>query len=325
MRMAERGHVAAVATPWQAGAAADEGQGKVELHRIRQQGRATTGLARKPKQQHQPPFPDPVSIWQLRRLINRFRPDIIHSYGWISFSVAVAMGCRRIPLLVTARDYGYFCATRTLVRKGMPCSGPAPVKCLACAGDYYGTPKGWAAAAGVALSRPLLERKMTGLHSISSYVHKVTSEHLRRRDLVEAVIPSFQDYGSEADTDATDVANWLERLPVGPFIPYVGAFRRVKGLEILFAAYRRLDSPPPLVLLGTYERDSPLEFPAEATILTDAPHAVVMSAWEKAMFGVMPSLWPEPLGVTVAEAMSCGKPVIGTRLGGHADMLDETS
>ena len=52
-------------------------------------------------------------------------------------------------MLVSARDYGYFCATRTLLRKGEPCSGPAPLKCLACAGDYYGRPKGWVAAAGV--------------------------------------------------------------------------------------------------------------------------------------------------------------------------------
>jgi len=85
---------------------------------------------------------------------------------------------KAIPLLVSARDYSYFCATRTLMRKGAPCSGPAPVKCLLCAGDYYGAPKGWITAVGVALSRPLLVRKMSGLHSISAYVDDVTRRFL---------------------------------------------------------------------------------------------------------------------------------------------------
>jgi glycosyltransferase involved in cell wall biosynthesis len=92
---------------------------------------------------------------------------------------------------------------------------------------------------------------------------------------------------------------------------------------VLFDAYRKLDSPPPLVLIGTHERDSPADFPPEAIVLADMPHEAVMAAWERAMFGVMPSLWPEPLGATVAEAMSRGRPVVGTRLGGHADMIDE--
>jgi glycosyltransferase involved in cell wall biosynthesis len=37
----------------------------------------------------------------------------------------------------------------------------------------------------------------------------------------------------------------------------------------------------------------------------------------------MPSLWPEPFGATVAEAMNRGKPVIGTTLGGHVDMIGD--
>jgi hypothetical protein len=50
--------------------------------------------------------------------------------------VAAALGRRKIPLLVSGRDHGYFCATRTLLRKEEPCDGPGPLKCLACAGDY---------------------------------------------------------------------------------------------------------------------------------------------------------------------------------------------
>jgi glycosyltransferase involved in cell wall biosynthesis len=322
--MAERGHEVMVATPWHGGLPAAEEDGGVSVRRVRQLRTVFPSLIRDTKQRHQPPFPDPVTVAGLRKLIADFEPEIIHAYGWLAFSVAIALGRKQVPMLVSARDYGYFCATRTLLHKGEPCSGPAPIKCLSCAGDYYGRPKGWLAAAGVALSKPVLARKMTGLHSVSSYVHDVTVEHMStpRDDLVELTIPSFQEAPSR---EGIDLDAWLARLPPEPFILFVGAFRRVKGLETLFDAYRRLDSPPPLVLLGTYERDSPPDFPPEATVLADVPNAVVMAAWDRAMFGVMPSLWPEPLGATVAEGMSRGRPVIGTEPGGHADMLTDSA
>jgi glycosyltransferase involved in cell wall biosynthesis len=46
-----------------------------------------------------------------------------------------------------------------------------------------------------------------------------------------------------------------------------------------------------------------------------------MEAWERALFGVTPSLWPEPFGSVVHEGMSRGKPIIGTDHGGHTDMI----
>jgi glycosyltransferase involved in cell wall biosynthesis len=326
--MAERGHEVVVATPWHGGLPVVEEENGVTVHRMRQLRTAFSCLVRDQNQRHQPPFPDPVTVFGLRRLIADFEPEIVHAYGWFAFSVAAALGRRRIPLLISARDYGYFCATRTLLRKGqIPCSGPAPLKCLACAGDYYGTGKGWLATAGVYLSKPLLARKMTGLHSVSSYVQDVTVRNLGlpgpgEDGLVEVTIPSFQEVPS---SEGVDLDQWQARLPQEPFILFVGAFRRVKGLETLFDAYRRLSSPPPLVLMGTFERDSPSDFPADSIVLTDVPNAAVMAAWERAMFGVMPSLWPEPLGATVAEGMSRGKPVIGTKPGGHADMLTEST
>ena len=78
-------------------------------------------------------------------------------------------------------------------------------------------------------------------------------------------IPSFQAEPPRgpARRSPTSTPGWLA-CPSEPFILFVGAFRKVKGLETLFEAYRRLTDPPPLVLMGTFERDSPTDFPPEA-------------------------------------------------------------
>src|SRR6266542_775973 len=139
-RLGERGHEIAVATAWQNGIPAYQEDRGIRIDRLRQL-RTVRGLARRRWQPHQPPFPDPVTPVALRRVIRRFKPDIVHSYGWISYSVAAALIGRDTPLLITARDYGYGCANRTLMRDGQDCSGPALGKCLACAGRHYGRPK----------------------------------------------------------------------------------------------------------------------------------------------------------------------------------------
>lgn len=318
-----RGHDVTVAVPRQRGLPNVEVECGVTVYRVPQLRSLFASSSGPLRQRHQPPFPDPLSVWALRRIVRRTRPEVVHSYGWMALSAAAALLGNDTPLLLTARDYGSFCATRTLVRDDEPCSGPAFGKCLRCAGHYYGFPKGFVATTGVALGRPLLRRKLGGLHSISTYVHDAMSDHLldgHRSSALEVTIPSFS-VADDASTDDPALHECLDKLPTDPFILFVGAFRKVKGLETLFAAYRQLRVRPPLVLIGTYERDSPRDFPPDATILTDVPHAAVLAAWRRALFGVTPSLWPEPLGAVVFEGMSRGKAMIGTTPGGHTDMI----
>ena len=335
--LSDRGHDVSVGTPWSRGLPWTEDEDGVTIRRLRQLRTAVPALVRYREQRYQPPFPDPVTVWGLRRMLRSVRPDIVHAHGWIAFSAAAALVGRRMPFLVSAHDYGYFCATRDLLRDGKAlCAGPGPVKCVACSARHFGAPRGVVTAVSVAVSRRLLVRKITGLHSVSSFVHEAMMRHLLDADagadsqgLVTATIPSFQapDLQDEAPVDDPHVAALLSRLPAEPFILFVGAFRRVKGLETLFAAYERLADPPPLVLIGTHtnERDTPKVFPSHALVLENVPHAGVMAAWDRALIGVLPSLWPEPFGLSVLEPMTRGKPVIGTRPGGHADIVDEGS
>jgi glycosyltransferase involved in cell wall biosynthesis len=315
--LARRGHEVSVATVWQDTLPAHEQDEGVDVYRLRQL-RSAPLVRGKARRRYQPPFPDPVSVVELRRLIRRIRPDVVHSAGWFSFSTAAALRGSSIPLLASARDYGFSCANTTLVHEGTLCSGPSLRKCLSCAGDYYSGPRGWMAAAGVLTSRELLRRRITALHSVSAFV-----EDMMERDFLDGtrpvlnVIPSFR-----VEDPAHPDAAVLDALPAERFILFVGAFRRVKGIAVLLEAYARLASAPPLVLIGTPERDSP-PIPAGVTTIDGLPHWAVLAAWERSLFGVMPSLSPEPFGSVIHEAMSRGRAVIGTRPGGHSDMIED--
>ena len=318
-----RGHHVVVATVWQDRVEAREADDGVPVRRLKQL-RTVAPLVRGPaRRRHQPPFPDPVTVLELRRLLDRFRPDVVHAAGWFAYSCAAALLGRDTPLVVSARDYGFSCANTTLMRRDRLCSGPGLGKCTVCAGAHYGVPRGWVAAACVLGFRPLIKRKTTVLHSVSQYVDMVM-----RRDLMDGdalartpleVIPSFRFEDAAPANGAGDV---LRGLPERPFILFVGALRSVKGIDTLLTAYRRLADPPPLVLLGTRETDTPRDLPRDVVVIEGLPNWAVLEAWDRSLFGVLPSRWPEPFGSVVHEAMSRGKTVVGTTPGGHVDMIE---
>src|SRR5260221_1131045 len=157
------GHRVGVASVWHVGLPGSESDNGVEVYRFKQIATAVPGVTN-PRQRHHPPFPDPVTTLGLRHLINTFKPDVVHSHGWISYSAALALMGKKIPLLISARDYGYSCATRTLLYNDQLCTGSELYKCLTVASDFYGVPKGPTAVLGV-LPRPLRpQHKLSVIH-----------------------------------------------------------------------------------------------------------------------------------------------------------------
>jgi glycosyltransferase involved in cell wall biosynthesis len=198
-------------------------------------------------------------------------------------------------------------------------------KCIQCAARTYGAGKAAVAVPAVFASRRLLRHKASGVHSISSFVASLMRKHFLPPDnhsaTVDVTIPSFLDPTDAKPVKTTERLAFLQSLPAEPYILFVGALQAHKGLLTLLEAYQRLSAPPPLLLIGTAWPDTPRQFPPNVTALTDVPHDHVMLAWERCLFGVAPSIWPEPLGGVVFEAMSKGKAMIGTTPGGHTDMI----
>jgi len=328
-QLVERGYHVSVATAWQHALPEQENDGEIRVFRIRDLTSRMPWLSSDPHRHTPPPFPDPEGVWRFRRLLYKIRPDIVYAYGWLTYSCTAALLGMKTPLVIAARDYGNICALRTLVRHGQVCDGPMPGKCLECATSFYGAPKGIVAVAGVLGGRKLLQRKMRALQSCSGFVQKLMHRYLLTRHtegtrpnsgkMPDRVIPDFREDTDEGPPDEAI----LNCLPAEPFILFVGALRLIKGLVPLIAAYKSLDTPPPLVLIGTRSPDTPHSFPPGVTVLYDVPHATVMAAWERALFGVAPSLLPEPLGNVIHEGMSKGKAMIGTTPGGHAEMITE--
>jgi glycosyltransferase involved in cell wall biosynthesis len=60
---------------------------------------------------------------------------------------------------------------------------------------------------------------------------------------------------------------------------------------------------------------------AKVFVFNDWPHSAVMQAWQRCGVALAPSVWGEPFGLVVLEAMAARRPVIASRTGGISDVI----
>jgi glycosyltransferase involved in cell wall biosynthesis len=206
-----------------------------------------------------------------------------------------------------------------LLHDGEPCLGPAPIKCLQCAAAYYGAGKGIGIALAHQLTHPAEQHLVDTFVCVSEAV--AIGNGLVRSRLPYRVIPNF--IQNDPEVRPANAEALLAQLPEEPFLLFVGAFAAHKGVDVLLRAYAGLSGAPPLVMIGYTSGQVPPNLPPHVYAFPNWPHPVVMEAWERSLFGLAPSVWSEPFGMVLLEAMGTSRPMIASRVGGMVDIVKD--
>jgi glycosyltransferase involved in cell wall biosynthesis len=271
-----------------------------------------------------PPFPDPVVAREIKRIIERNPPDIVHAHNWMIYSYLAFKKPEDPPVLWMQHDYSLVCPKKTLLyfRGDGVCPGPSLQNCLRCSAPQYGWPKGTAVTLGLRGSNATLLNRVDKVVANSQAVATIVEENLLPPHSVE-VVGNFIDPANE-ETNDTPRPSYLPEQD--GYILFVGALGRHKGIYELLSAYRTLgEGAPPLVFLGIPQLDTPTDWPPGVIVRENVPHAEVMVAWKHCGFGVVPSLCPEAFGKVAVEAGAMGKAVIASKTGGLADLVQHES
>jgi glycosyltransferase involved in cell wall biosynthesis len=247
---------------------------------------------------------DPRLVRRLARVIDDFRPDVVntHSLSELTPLIWPMIRKRGIPLVHSLHDFTSMCTNGSLFHDGHICDGSSK-KCRAFSYLHRRCQCAVDAVAGV--GRDIVER-----HVRAGFFTQVPEN--RRTVIWNAISPP---------------ASPQPRLPRAPGEPlvfgYLGRIEAAKGADLLIEALRLLPSQGwRLVIAGrapdgieAYRQKAtglPVEFPG----YVEADH---FFAGIDCL--IVPPLWPEAFGRTVAEAILRGVPVIGANLAGIGEQI----
>jgi glycogen(starch) synthase len=238
-----------------------------------------------------------VAAREVHRALRDIDPDIVHTnctYGFSPF-VALARPSRRAKIVHTPRDYYLFCWRASMFRADRACTKP----CLSCS------------ALTMTRRRGLAE--IDALLFISKYSQMT---HLR-------LMPQL------ARLNQTVVYN-----PVSPVVRqassihdsytlgFLGTLSGAKGVQLFVEAINRDTSLRGVVAgLGDAAFVSSLHAMSDSGRIEFIGFASPSQLFARIDALVVPSIWDEPFGRVIVEAMGYGLPVIGAKRGGIPELI----
>lgn len=261
------------------------------------------------------------SIWSTQtlhdidRLVARFRPDVLHVHNTvarISPAIFHAAARHRLPTVMTLHNFRLLCPQGLLLRDGRPCEdcvGHLPWR-----GVVHGCYRGSRVQTAVLAASDLLHRGVgTWQRHVDRFI--VLNDFCRDR---------FVAGGLPADKLRTK-PNFVD-LPPPPEAPrqgllFVGRLAPEKGVAVLAQALQQAPLAEPLRAAGEGPLQALLESAPGVQLLGPQPAAQVYGLMAGARALVLPSICYENFPRTLVEAYARGLPVIASRLGALATLV----
>jgi glycosyltransferase involved in cell wall biosynthesis len=270
------------------------------------------------------------TVWSRRSysritdILLQSRPSVVHFHNtFVRISPAAYYACQRlgVPVVQTLHNYRILCPNGFFFRDNKVCED-----CLGKTPPWPGVQhacyrESSAQTAVVATMLTLHRMMKTWSTQIDTYI--ALSEFARQKFIVgglpaEKIVvnPNFVFHDPGAVQNA------------GRYALFVGRLSPEKGVMTLLRAWRLLRGLP-LKIVG----DGPLGDQVRTFIEHEKLDQVELLGWKQAeaiwslmkeaQFLVFPSTYYETFGMSMIEAFACGKPVITSRLGAMAEIVEE--
>src|SRR4030042_678035 len=265
---------------------------------------------------------------ELKALLKKERPDIAHFHNiWYLISPSAYYACKDagIPVVQTLHNFRYFCVNGLLMRDGRICEeciGKLPWR-----GARYGCYRD-------SLLYSLLLALAGGLHSIAgTWKNKVDAyialTEFGKKKFIECGLPSDRIFVKPNFFPDSPEPNYSHNS----YGIFLGRISVEKGLNILIDAVNilrlNLNNHVSLKIVG----DGPLRESLERTISDRKMNEIeflgkkkfheCMELLQQSRFLVLPALCYENFPLVIREAYACGKPVIASRLGAMAELVED--
>jgi glycosyltransferase involved in cell wall biosynthesis len=261
---------------------------------------------------------------KIKELIKKERPDIAHIqniHHHITPSILYVLRKNKIPIIWTLHDYTAICPNTAFLTYGKICERCKKRKyywplIIRCKKDSLG-------ASAIAAIETVIHRIMRVYNYVDKFI--APSKFLRNK---------FIEYGFRREKIVhidhfIDFPIVKDRVVPEDYYIYVGRISEEKGVKTLVDAAIRANSSK-LRVAG----DGPLLDKMIAYVNAKDKRKIIkflghksreelFDIYRECKFIVVPSEWYENAGLIILEAFACGKPVIGSRMGGIPELVKD--
>lgn len=257
------------------------------------------------------------SVRDFKAVLRRFKPDLVHAHELFPLvSPWILPVCREsdIPVVMTCNDYHLTCPARNHVRNGSVCTecvdhGIFRSVIHNCRGRRMESVT-MAAYCGMVERLGLYLNNVTHFIAPSQFTRDWLLRHAHIDPTKITAVPTLVDIPESASDPS-----------VGQYAAFAGRFVPEKGIDILLAASRL--SGVPVQLSRSANSFVTIDLPHTARVSIDNGVEAVHAFYRGARMVVVPSVWFETFGLVAAEAMATGIPVIASRIGALAELIED--
>lgn len=251
-------------------------------------------------------------------LLKKEKPDICHVHNTLALiTPSVYYACRDcdVPVIQTLHNYRLLCTNALLFRNDKICE-----ECIN-SNLYHSIKYGCYRNSRIqsfVLAHIIEQHKKRGTweNLIDAYI--VLSQFAKNK-FIEGGLPEKKFFIKPNFIKSDPGVNHKSYN----YLLFVGRIDIAKGIEILIKAYDQLKNKPSLLIAG----DGPLK--SKVTSIKDISyigflgHDQLINKLKDCYILVFPSMWYEGMPMAIVEAFACGKPVIASRLGTMAEMIED--
>lgn len=254
---------------------------------------------------------------KMQVLLQKERPDIVHFHNIYHqltpalIKVARNFGCKTV---LTAHDYKIVCPSYSMLRDGKVCDA-----CIT--GTVFNAFR-YRCQEGSAARSLLLSLEATWQYIAQNYqaLDVIVSPSAFLRGILLRVLPHSR---IDVIVNGVDDSRPVETTGDEGYMLYFGRLSREKGVATLLAAHQKMRNPAPLKIVGHGPLHDELiaQYP-DVDFLGYVQQGEALDQLIKhARAVILPSECYENCSMAVLEAMSLGKPVIGSRIGGIPEQI----